>query len=158
MIDRKLNIVQKIEEILATVTIANGYDFNLNVLTGEDWKMADQVDSGDLPLALVDSEGDESYLQSGNIMDQVSADIHIWVFIKKVDTSPRTEVRKVVKNIKKVLRPLVMGPDFWQDIAPGHGFKNFGLRRVRTDSGWSGSHYQVQMTYVANYVEDSEET
>lgn len=150
MIDRLELIIGVMEEKLATITIANGYDYDLHILEGIDWKSPDQIDSGDLPLAFVDSEGLETYETKGNVPYIVTAEIPVFAIIEKLEKKGRSDTRKMIRNIKKALYPFSMQYELGR---LGYA-KKFRLKTCKKDSGWSGAHILIWMTYEAEYVEN----
>ena len=148
--DRKELIIGKMEEKLATITETNGYDYNLYILTGVDWMSPDEMDSAKLPLAFVDSEGLETYDTRGNVPYVVTAELPVWIVIEKLEKKGRTELRKIIRNVKKALYPLSMQ---YELLRLGYA-KKFRLKSCETDSGWSGAHIITKMTYEAEYPEN----
>lgn len=150
ILDRKELIIGKMEEKLATITKARGYDYDLHILTGIDWKSPDQMDSGDLPLAFVDSEGMETYGVRGNIPYVVTAEIPVWIVVEKLEKKGRVDLRRIIRNVKKALYPFSMQYELGR---LGYA-KKFRLKSCETDSGWSSAHIICKMIYEAEYVEN----
>jgi len=148
--DRKELVIDKMEEKLATITKANGYDYNLHILVGVDWMSPDEMDSAKLPLAFVDSEGLEAYETRGNIPYVVTAELPVWIIIEKLEKRGREDLRKIIRNVKKALYPLSMQ---YELLRLGYA-KKFRLKSCEVDGGWSGAHIIAKMVYEAEYIEN----
>jgi hypothetical protein len=154
MIDRKQKIVETLEKKLALMTIASGYDYDLQVFKGYDWLMSDQLDYANLPACCVSSEGIEEYSPTGNMPHTVSTEIPVYIWMKKELTvgGNRIEARKMIMNIKSALQCC----DIEMELKRNNYAENFYLARIETDTGWSGNYIIIMVLYKAEYDEEDE--
>ena len=152
MIDRKIKIVEALEEKLKDVKKSSGYDYDLTVLDGVDWKTSDQLDSCLLPVAFVSVEGAETYAPDGNVPFDVIAEIPVYVIMRKDETpaTNRAECRKMIRNIKTALKTVAI--DY--ALKETDDVTNFYLTRIETDTGWSGNFVFIMFLFSASYSEE----
>lgn len=153
-VDYKEESIKDIEAQLKTVTIANGYDFDLTVLEGIDWLTSDQIKDEQLPVAFVHSEDAEEYNPQGNVLSSIITTIPIYVYAKKdkdVQANNRAKAFQMRRNIKKAMQK------FTRDYGISH--TDWGsvpicfLSRIRTDTGWSADMVIVEVIMAIKYDE-----
>lgn len=154
-IDRKEEAIKDILTQLATVTEANGYDFNLTVDNENDFIMEDKLEKAKLPYCFIRSELDENYEPQGNILSTITTGLDIYVYGEKdrdVQAKNRIMAFKLRMNIKKALQKFTK--DFELSHASWGSIPICFISKVQSFTGWADDFVSVIITLTLQYNEE----